>query len=51
MFSISELMSIRDLLADTINEKSHIDDKKLLVKVEKFINDYFEEITSICEDN
>ena len=47
MFSISELMSIRDSLADTINEKSHIDDKELLVKVEKLINDYISEINSI----
>ena len=48
MFSISELMQIQDSLEHTIHDTIHSKyDEELLAKVEKLINDYFEEITSI----
>lgn len=48
MFGISELMLIQDALEFTISEKvSTKYEKELLIKVEKQINDYFEEIKSL----
>lgn len=47
MFSISELMCLRDSLQETLNERSHADEKKLLIRIETMINDYMSFMSSL----
>lgn len=47
MFSLCELMWLRDSLEETIKESSHADEKELLIRIKTMIHEYMDFMESL----